>query len=144
MSHPPSQIIQASLIAGGVGTEPTANAAWPVFVSHLPSTIGNALCVYDTAGKRDGRLMAGATIKHPGIQIRCRAVDYPTGYAKMKEVEAHLDAVLRENVALDARTYTIAAVTQTGDILTLGREPDEKARESFTLNGTTTIKDTTP
>ncbi|MBU1067253.1 minor capsid protein [Patescibacteria group bacterium] len=143
MSHDntPAEILRASLVAGGVGVLRSKNStgAWPIFVGHIPSEPDDAVCVYDTAGIREGRMQGtGESVGKPGFQVMVRGADHTTAYARMKLVASHLDSLLRERVAIDGDSYTIQAVKQTGTILALGQEPDGQRRNLFTLNGTIT------
>jgi len=140
MSHPhtPAELLRASLVSAGLGVMRTRNPNndWPVYVSHLPDAPANAICVYDTAGVKDGRVMGtGETFQHPGFQIRVRATDYATAHTKIRAVVTHLDTIRQQTLAVDEDSYKLVAVTQMGNPIPLGREDDGAQRESFTLNG---------
>ena len=144
--HPPSELLWAVLTASEHATNPTKAQPWPAYVGHMPEVPDNAIAFYDTAGRRDGRLMtSGENITHKGFQCRVRCKSYLEGYRKIHNIAQHLAKVKRTEVVLgtgaNAAAYVIASVTLTGDILTLGREPDVKAREAFTLNGTITYRE---
>jgi hypothetical protein len=148
-THSPADILRHALIAAGVGVLRSANtgAAWPVFAGHLPGSPDSAICVYDTAGKRDGRVMANASgasesITHPGWQIYLRANGHAAAWEKAKEVQAALDAIKQVALAIGGATYTVIAATQTGDVLSLGQEIDNARRERLTINGTLTFTQT--
>ena len=143
MLNSPAEILRASLIVGSLGvlisTSPTG--AWPIFVSHMPDTPDNVMCVYDTAGIKDGRLMrTGRTIKHHGWQVRVRAIEYDDGFVKIVMVADWLDTVLRETIVISGITYVIQSITQTSGPFAIGQEPEAKRREAFTLNGTMTLQ----
>lgn len=139
-AHSPADILRHALVGAGVATLPSAAGAWPCYVGHLPADAAdNALCVYDTTGRRDGRLMSGQSITHPGWQVKVRAKDHPTAWAKAGEVKTALDAIHNLAVAIAPENYTVAAVTQTTDVLTLGQEQDARRREQVTVNGTLTF-----
>jgi len=142
MLHSPVEILRASLIAGGLGVlrSESPSEDWPIFVGHMPDAPDSAICVYDTAGVKDGRLMTGKTIRHHGWQIRVRTTAYDTGFVKMAMVSDYLDTVLREIVVIDETTYVIQAVIQTSGPVAVGQEPDVKRRENFTLNGMMTLQ----
>ena len=144
MNHSPVEVLRAALIEGLCGTSPsqTPGGAWPIFVSHLPETPDNAICVYDTAGVKDGRLMSGETIKHPGFQVRVRATGYANGFAQIEQIAIYLDTLHQEAVVVDGDSYRIVAVTQTSGPVSIGQEPDGKRREGLTLNGTITVQST--
>lgn len=139
----PAVLLRDSLVTAGVGTLPSAAGVWPVFVSMLPQDANektDAICVYDTAGERDGRYQTtGETITHPGVQVRVRAGSYPTGWAKAMAIVAHLDQITRETV----QGYTLHAATRAGSPLSLGMEPDGGSGNqrwyAFTVNATLTV-----
>ena len=145
MLHSPAEILRASLIAGGLGVLRSESPLgdWPIFVGHMPDTPDIIICVYDTAGVKDGRLMTGKTIRHHGWQIRVRTTEYDTGFVKMEMLADYLDTVLRETVVIDGITYVIQVVVQTSGPVSIGQEPDAKRRENFTLNGIMTLQSAT-
>lgn len=151
MSHgySPADVLRSALIQGGVGVLPSGTTpprvpTWPVYAGHLPDAPDNAMCCYDTAGKKDGRVMAGETITHPGWQIRIRTMDARTGWVKAREVQRFLDGIKNLSISINGDAYEIKAVTQTGTPLALGPEPDKTRRESITINGTMTLKELQP
>lgn len=146
MSHPhsPTDVLIAALVVMGVGVYPNSATVpiWPIYADHLPELPDNALCLYDTTGVREGRIMrTGESIRHPGWQIRVRALDAPTAWSKVRAIEKVLDAIRQLEIVLDGERYKIAAVTQTGTPLPLGQETDAKRRDHITINGTITIKE---
>ena len=143
MSHSAADILRYAVIAGGQGTLPTDSLAWPFFVGHLPDTPDNAICAYDTGGLPDGRLMDGETIQHPGWQLRIRATDHATAWAKVALIKAALDAIANTAVAIGVSNYTLHSVTQTGTPISLGQEVSgTRRREQITVNGTLTVTTT--
>ena len=143
VAHSPADILRYALVGKGIGvlrSQNTANNAWPIFCGHLPDIPDNAICTYDTTGIGSGRIMAtGETIRHPGWQIRLRAKSNRDAWLKMGALKTALDGMLRLAVSIGSDTYTIAAVTQTSDVLSLGQETDAVRREQLTLNGTLTF-----
>lgn len=146
--HSPAEVLAAALVLGGQGTQapPPGTTSppdvWPVYIGHLPQTPDAAICVYDTAGFGEGRIQrTGETLRKPGWQIRVRASTYPAASTRIRQIQQHLDTIRMLGVEVDARRYTIAAVTQTSDVLPLGQEPEGSRRDSFTLNGTITYKE---
>ena len=126
-----------------IGTQPGIATAWPVFVDHMPDAPDNAICIYDTLGFDDGRIMrTGEKIQHPGFQIRIRAMDRQTAWAKAKEIKDYINtAVLRKGVTVESSDYTIQSVSMVGNIISLGQELDAKRRCLLTINGTITYKE---
>lgn len=137
MIHLPSEVLQHALAKAGYGVlrSQKPQGAWPVHAEHLPTAPDNAICVYTTAGIKDGRRMGGVTDRHQGWQIRIRAVDLRTALVKAAEIEAWLDTVLRLPVTVADRDYTIQAVTQTTGVTPLGQEPTGQRRDEVVLNG---------
>ena len=71
----PAAILSQYLIDAGVFTDPSIASAWPLYISHLPdddNVEDNAAAIYDSPGIKDGRLMAGRTIEHRGVQLILR------------------------------------------------------------------------
>jgi hypothetical protein len=107
----------------------------------MPDNPDNAICVYDTAGIREGRVQStGESLSKPGWQIRVRSKGHPVGYARIQAIVSHLDGILQETVAISGNSYIIQAVTQTSTVLALGQEPEGEKRNLFTLNGTITFR----
>lgn len=136
-----AQLIQKLLVQESMGLEPPSTP-WPIYFGRMPdghNVEDQLVVVYDTEPVQDGRLMGtGECIEHPGFQVRVRVSDYNTGHAKLAAIAAVLDQVKNNVVTGDsAATYTIKAVTRRGGPIPIG--PDERGREHFTLNATTTI-----
>lgn len=141
--HSPAELLRRSLVLGGLGvlrsTNPTG--AWPIYVGHMPDAPDEAMCLYDTSGFAQGRVLhAGdpTLIEKPGIQLRVRAGGFRTGYAKVRALSRHLTDVYKQTVVLGADWYMIHAMHQTGTALAIGREPGGDRRELFTLNAVMT------
>lgn len=141
----PAEIICAALAMQGVCSLPgnltgPLTGLWPVYVGQLPDSPDNAAAVYDLAGVADGRLMRDGThVIHPGWQVRVRATDYPTAYNKASAIKTALEGFRNFQVAIVGVSYTIAAITLQGGILSMGMEPDARKRNNFALNGSITL-----
>jgi len=136
----PADVIRQLLLDLDLGTD---EGDWTVFVSFLPDVPDIALCVYDTSGKMDGRIMkTGEQIEHPGIQIMVRGTDHPTTWQKAKDITDSLDQVRRSLVALDSESsYILHNVSRSGAIVPLGVETEgSKRRHLFSINATVTIE----
>lgn len=119
-----------------------SNGTWPIFVGFLPNSPDNALCVYDTAGVMDGRVMrSGERVEHPGVQIRVRALDYLAARTKAIDIATALDAQIRTEITVDALTYRINNISRAGAILPVGVEETDRQRHHFTINAITTIEE---
>jgi hypothetical protein len=141
LPHSPAQVIQQLIADLSLGTDPLANTAWPVFASGEPSKPDNVLTITDTTGLDDGRVMqSGELLTHYGFQVRIRAVDHATGWAKADAIRtAFAESVYQNRVTLDATHYLIWAVTHIGQVLALGKDTPSTKRSLFTLNATVTI-----
>jgi hypothetical protein len=138
MSSPADIIRQLLLDLGLVA----ATGDWTTFVSFLPESPDNAVCVYDTAGRPNGRLMAGEQIIHPGIQIRVRGLSYPAVWAKSNTIATALDSLARVLVAISStEAHTLLNVSRTGDIIPVGIEEEGgRRRHHFTINAVVTLQ----
>jgi hypothetical protein len=139
MSSPANIVYQVLLDLGRVAS----SGQWTAYVSFLPDTPNDAICIYDTAGRIDARLMvSGEQIVHPGIQIRVRGLSYPEVWSKANEIALVLDGLGRIDVALSsAEVYTLLNVSRTGDIIPVGIEEESgRRRHHFTINAVVTIE----
>jgi hypothetical protein len=136
----PADIVRQLLLDLGLSA---SAGKWVTYVGFLPDTPDNALCVYDTAGIPDGRIMrTGRQIVHEGIQIRVRGLSYPEVWVKAKMIAVGLDALHKVLVALSsAEAYTLLNVSRTGDIIPAGIEEEGgRRRHHFTVNAVVTIE----
>lgn len=140
--HSPAQIIQQLLIDLGLGSQHPLTP-WPVFATAEPNTPDEVITVRDTGGRDQGRIQfTGERIENPGIQIRVRANNHPTGWSKAKEIANALDQRVlgTDEVDLGVKRYLINNVSRTGTILPIGKAP-ESNRLLFTFNALVTITD---
>lgn len=140
--NPPADIIRRLLIDSDLGSDGGGSEDWPVFVGFFPGKPDEALCVYDTAGRFDGRIMAtGERIEHPGIMIMVRGKDYPAVWVKANEIALMLDVQRHISIAMSAEDrYTLHNVSRSGAIMPLGVEEEgDRRRHLFTINSTVTI-----
>ena len=136
---PPADIIRQLLIDLSLAD---TSDGWEVFVGFFPDEPDKALCVYDTAGVLDGRIMAtGEVIEHPGIQIRVRAKSYTEVWGKITEVVRALDGVNKVSIVFsEEEAYTVHNVSRSGAILPMGLdEVGNRRLHNFAANMTVTI-----
>jgi len=136
----PADVIRQLLIELDLGTEQAGT--WPVFVSFLPGTPDNALGIYDTAGKMNGRIMrTGEKIVHPGVQVVVRGSSYIDVIKKVTDIALALDAQCRTIVVMDsANSYILHNVSRSGDVIPLGVEQEgDRRRHLFTINAVVTM-----
>lgn len=131
MNNTPAEIFRECLVGLGFGTMPTAQQAWPVYLGFMADTPDNALGVYDTAGRLQGRTVDGTLTKY-GIQVRARG-EYLTTYKKLNAIYEALDEVKDDTVILGSNVYVIHVITKTSPVVALGRE-ESKPRHNFTFN----------
>lgn len=135
----PANIIRRHLIDRAYGA---ATGNWATFVSFLPNDPNQAICIYDTAGRMDGRLMRdGFQIIHPGVQILVRGKTYLETYRKAKTIALYLDTIQGFSVVMagDA-VYLLRNVSRTGDLMPLGVETDgDRRRYLFAINAVLTF-----
>jgi Bacteriophage minor capsid protein len=139
MNSPASVICQVLLDLGLVNN----SGKWTVYVSFLPATPDNAVCIYDTAGRLDGRIMAnGKQVSHPGIQVRVRGMIYNEVWEKANAIAEGLDGLDRVPVALSSEeAYTLLNVSRSGDVVPVGIEEENgKRRHHFTVNAIVSLE----
>lgn len=123
----------------------TDNGDWRAYTGFLPGDPDLAVCVYDTAGTKDGRLLrTGEQIIHPGIMIMVRGRDYLPTRQKAHDIALALDAQRKTVVAVESTgSYIVHNVSRTGDIMSLGMESEgDRRRHMFTINAVVTIEAT--
>lgn len=151
LGHSPANLLAAYLDAHAV-TVPRPDGAAPVtYYGSLPAHTAApvCLCVYDTSGRRDGRIMTnnggsreGHSIYHPGYQIRSRAYSKQTAWVLITWAMQALDVLRRAGVEVDGEAYMLHAATASGSPLTMPTEPETNL-EGYTTNGIVTITHTT-
>lgn len=139
----PAEVIHQLLIDLDLGVFSGDSGDWQAFVSFLPEEPHDAICVFDTAGVLDGRVMAtGEKIVHPGIQIRIRGIDYRQTYKQAHDIALALDIQRRISVAVSsAGIYVVHNISRTSDIVPLGVEMvGDLRRYNFTINAIVTLE----
>lgn len=141
LSHSPADIIAQMLVDLNLGTNPTAGGAWPVYVSNEPDKPDNCITVYDTVGQGDGRFMvSGHSPEHYGFQVRVRATDHTTGYAKADAIKTALEeTAYEETIHIGNSTYLVYSVSKATPVNVLGKQAGVSKRNLFTVNGLVVI-----
>lgn len=140
MNNSPADIIRQFLVDEGWAAD---DGEWTAFTGFMPGEPDAAICVYDTAGKLDGRIMkTGEKIQHPGIQIQLRHPEFTLGFQRANSVAQSLDAQRKTVVALDTENaYIIHNVSRTSNVLHMGLEMEgDRRRHLFTINAVVTIE----
>lgn len=144
MTAMPSDVLRHHLINAGLGALPEAASpkqVWKIFAADMSDEPDNAVCIYDTAGVKDGRdARTRVTLFHPGFQVRTRANYVDVSYAKMTDLRRAIDAIKNATVVIpqSSESWLIEAASLTTSILDVGI--DEKKRNHHTLNGTLTLR----
>ena len=140
LNHTPARILQQLLIDKYVVTDPDNDLAWPCFHSQMPDDPDDAVAVYNTEGRVQGRTHYDkiTTVKY-GIQVAVRTNNHEAGYLKMEYIKHELEEVERRSVTIDDSTYKVQAVHLTSPILDLGKE-QESSRHRYTLNAIASIR----
>lgn len=143
LEHTAADVLRYLLVNLGLGTLPTASGSWPIGVDHEPDKPDNAITIYDTAPKMQGRRMTdGIMQEHYGVQIRVRCIAHATGVAKAQAFVTALDQTIENNsITVGSDTYIVYAVTRTTGVLSIGREPQTN-RPLFTINAVVALRQT--
>lgn len=141
--HSPAYVLRRLLITLGVAVD-SQTGDWSAYTGFLPDDPDTAIATYDTAGQKDGRMMAtGETLIHPGAQIRVRSSDYSAAYARAKAIADGVDVVLMASVVMTNpdETWIVHAISRQGDIINMGMEGEgDRRRHNFTINVTMTLR----
>lgn len=140
--HSPADLVSRLLIGLGLASEPDGTGAWPVSVDDEPFSPDNVLTVYNTAGIDAGRIMVdGEAQLFHGFQVRLRATDNQTGWAKLYAIRNALARESRDRtVDADSATYVINSVSRIGPVLSLGIDAGNSSRTLFTLNALLSVR----
>lgn len=110
-----------------IQSEGFATLGTDMFLGNEPEAQNDALTltVYDTGGEQ-GESYVG--YQNPTIQIRCRAVVYTTGYAKLVQIRDRL----LQTYGFDYSGWHYTGFWLISDIAKIGS--DDQNREIFTIN----------
>lgn len=114
-------------------------------VGYFPDAADNALCINDTEGFQDGRIMqTGERIDHPGVQILVRGKDYVPTFTKINSIALFLDRQRNVSIVMESdEAYILNNVRRTGTVSYLGVETQgTKRRHVFTVNQVVTLTKT--
>lgn len=134
----PADILCSLLEAEGI----SESGDWSLFVAFMPDTPDQAICIYDTEGRKDGRLMgSGEMIGHSGIQVLVRCLDYQTGWRKAQAIAVLFDGVRKDSVDMDSEgVYIIDNVSRTAPVESIGLEEiNNRRRQQFVINAFVTV-----
>jgi len=134
--HSPADILRYLMIELGLGTLPSANGSFPVYVDQEPDKPDSAITLFDTTGRSQGKdHPTGELQRHPGIQIKVRTARASTAYTKADAIVVSLtESVDKETVSVETSSYSVQSVTVTSGPIRLGKETLTSKRNSFTIN----------
>lgn len=137
MNHSPARILIQHLRDEEIVSTIASGDAWPGYISSMPDgpeVQDDAVCLYDTAGQKEFRLLSGENTLRHGIQARVRARDYEQGWQKALEIANEFEAVHRTAIEIDSEVYTVDSIEQSGPPNALGKDEGTGRREIFTVN----------
>ena len=97
-----------------------------LFISTMPSSPDNCICLYDTGGFPQER----HDYEKPTIQIRIRNKSYLNGYNQARDLKYLLSTGDYNNSTINGTRYIL--IKNTSDVLYLGK--DDNNRFQFTIN----------
>lgn len=140
LANSPADVLRSAVISLSGGVLPSAGGNWPIFVNGEPSAPDNCLTFYDVDGIQEGRTQDGEIQEHEGVQLRIRATDHETGWARAELLKNIVDLEIQERLvtvttpATGTHTYTLHAVTRRTGIMVLGKDVANTKRNLFTIN----------
>lgn len=136
--HSPADVVRWLLAGAGLATDPATSSAWPAYADAEPGSPDEVITVRDTTGRDFGfEQPSGDLVEHHGIQVRVRARDHATGWAKARSLAVAFDRTLiRQAVTVGPTTYCVHSVSRTSGPLGIGTETGASKRHLFTLNAT--------
>ncbi len=141
LHHIPSEIICHLLVDLGLASNPDeGEASWPVYREQFPDRPNNAICVFSVEGVKQGRTQIDGEVQlQRGISITVRSAGKDSGERKARKIHTKFDSeVYRNIVIVDSASYLVEAISNLGDVLPLGKEP-ESDRSLFIINAIATI-----
>lgn len=144
LGHSPADIVRHLLIQLGHGENPTPTATpdWSIYVASEPNSPDAVVTVYDTEGRIDGTSNPdGEAQEYFGVQVRVRAEDHPTGYAKARAIADSMDRdVWRDTATVGGTSYCVQSIARTSSVLALGTDKPAGRRHLFTINALAEIR----
>jgi len=144
LNHSPADIMRHTLVELGLGTLPTSREDWPISYSQEPDSPDDAITLYDTTSRIDGRShLSGETWLHYGIQVRIRSYAVSPGRTKANAITEALDKDIQYRpITIAGTTYIVYTVTRTTDSVSLGKEVRDTKRNLFTINAVVALRQT--
>lgn len=145
LNHSPARIIRDMIVDLGLGSEPSANTAWPVYADIEPDSPDPLIAVFDTAAVLQGRVqVSGQVQEFFGISILVRSANPSAGWTKANSVGIALDGLnaYQRSVSISANVYEVHSLNRRSGVISAGKGPNDK-RNLYTLNYITSIRQTT-
>lgn len=148
MNHSPAHVLRQLLVDLGLGGQ--VGGTWPAYVSSEPDSPDSALTVYNTASRDQGTTGPDGEVQElHGVQVRVRAADDVTGWAKARSVAVSLDAVSHATVTVTragttTSTYLVDCVVRNGDVRSLGKDSPTSKRNLYTIDLLVAVRQTAP
>ncbi len=135
-NHSTEDVIGKLLVDFGLGQQTDVANDWFVYVNSLPHDPDNAIAVYGSESRTQGRIQqTGRIVEQYGFQVYLRSNTYEVGRSKMSAIGSKFDKeVKRTNVTIDGTNYLIHAITRYGSVLFVGTEQPQGTRKEFSLN----------
>lgn len=145
LTHSPADVIQQLLIDLEQGTAVADAGAWPVYASRMPDTPDSCICVRDTGGTKQGRMMVDGEVQEfPGVQVMVRCASPVAGWTKARAVAVAIDEeVDLPSVTIGSSVYLVYNVSRSSGPLALGKDAPNSKRNLFSINALVTLRQTT-
>lgn len=135
-----AQLLHNRGFAAKPGTTPVSDG-WRVYVGSDPGGEKAAVVYADGTGLMENRSTRdGAWEEKPGIQVRLRAADQPTGKAKGDALTVLFDSVFAAPVTVLSRQFKVINVHRTSPVMFL--KQDEVGRQMiYVVNARVTLSE---
>lgn len=143
LSHAPSLIIAKLIQDLGLGTNPSASSAWPIYVDFSPDTPDQLIVVFTSSGELKGKdHVVGEEAEHYGFQISVRSTSFSPGNSKARGIAIEFDEEVKyKEVSLEGSTYIISSIKRKSSVLNPTRNIQGSRRNLFTFHATTSIRE---
>ncbi len=127
MKSSAAHVVRDYLVQIGLGTLPSLEATWPIFVGKSQDKPDNMVLLSNTMGMMNGRdLRSGKTHEHFGLSMLVRSTEETIGYKRADLLCKVFDAIFRQVVTVDSVRYMIQSISRRTQIVPLGSAREEK------------------
>lgn len=144
--YSPADITARLLVDAGVGVTGGTVGDWPIFTADEASDPDNVITVYDRDAPNQGRTMPDSEVQgQSGLQIRVRATDHLTGWAKCDEIFSLLSSVYDTRVQIQlhpsgSKNFNVHNYCGISNIIPIGKDVSNTRRRLFTINCTVSMR----